>query len=155
MSILNPTRFHISFDLDDCLVCYDPAVPRDRRVPFFVRPWFREPLRAGTLSLMKQLATSGCDISIFTSSYRPQRYIRWWFGWHRVRLRLVINRPVYDEAVKPDANWQRPSKYTKPFGIDLHVDDSEGVKLEGEQHGFAVLVVHPEDTGWRSVFSTR
>ena len=27
-------------------------------------------------------------------------------------------------------------------------DDSEGVSLEGERHGFAVVVVSPEDVGW-------
>jgi hypothetical protein len=29
-----------------------------------------------------------------------------------------------------------PSKNPRAFGIDLHVDDSEGVKLEGKKYGF-------------------
>ena len=34
------------------------------------------------------------------------------------------------------------------FDIDLHVDDSEGVQIEGAQHGFRVIVVNPEDEHW-------
>jgi hypothetical protein len=41
-----------------------------------------------------------------------------------------------------------PSKYPPAFGIDLHVDDSEGVGLEGQRYGFAVVVVSPEDPDW-------
>ena len=41
-----------------------------------------------------------------------------------------------------------PSKYPPAFAIDLHVDDSEGVRLEGQRHGFAFVVVSPEDPDW-------
>jgi len=37
-----------------------------------------------------------------------------------------------------------------PFGIDLFVDDSDGVMLEGEMHGFGVIVVDPGDPCWAS-----
>jgi hypothetical protein len=30
----------------------------------------------------------------------------------------------------------------------LHVDDSEGVRMEGDEHGFRVVVVSPEDRYW-------
>ena len=42
----------------------------------------------------------------------------------------------------------RCTKHPPSFGIDLLVDDSEGVRLEGERHGFRVLVVRPEDERW-------
>lgn len=41
-----------------------------------------------------------------------------------------------------------PSKFPLAFGIDLHIDDSEGVRMEGEAHGFRVLVVRPDDERW-------
>ena len=41
-----------------------------------------------------------------------------------------------------------PSKYPPAFGIDLHVDDSEGVRMEGDEHGFRVVVVRPDDENW-------
>ena len=34
------------------------------------------------------------------------------------------------------------------FGIDLLIDDLEGVRIEGERHGFRVQVVAPEDAQW-------
>ncbi len=40
------------------------------------------------------------------------------------------------------------SKYPPAFGIDLLVDDSPGVAIEGQRHGFAVLVVEPTDSEW-------
>jgi hypothetical protein len=30
----------------------------------------------------------------------------------------------------------------------LHVDDSDGVRVEGERHAFQVVVVNPNDTSW-------
>ena len=42
----------------------------------------------------------------------------------------------------------RCTKYPPTFGIDLLIDDSEGVRIEGERHGFRVLVVKPEDEQW-------
>ena len=44
-----------------------------------------------------------------------------------------------------------PSKYPPAFGIDFHVDDSEGVKIEGEEHGFRVVIVRPDDEHWARV----
>ncbi len=41
-----------------------------------------------------------------------------------------------------------PSKYPPAFGIDLHIDDSEGVRMEGEMHGFQVVVIRPCDESW-------
>ncbi|NQD57776.1 hypothetical protein HP546_20795, partial [Pseudomonas sp. CM25] len=41
-----------------------------------------------------------------------------------------------------------PSKLPSAFDIDLHVDDSEGVRLEGVDHGFRVVVVCPKDENW-------
>lgn len=41
-----------------------------------------------------------------------------------------------------------PSKLPTAFDIDLHVDDSEGVQIEGYDHGFRVVVVRPDDEQW-------
>ena len=138
----------ISFDLDDCLICYDDAVPCEPDlVPRPLRPWFREPLRRGTRKLADELVRRGWDVWVFTTSYRSPRKVRWWFRFHGIRLAGVVNQAVYERAVSPDG-WQRPSKYPPAFNIDLHVDDSEGVRMEGERHGFDVVVVRPDDPGW-------
>jgi hypothetical protein len=40
------------------------------------------------------------------------------------------------------------TKHPPSFGIDLLIDDSEGVRIEGERHGFRMLMVAPEDAQW-------
>ncbi len=34
------------------------------------------------------------------------------------------------------------------FGIDLHIDDSEGVRLEAEKYGFRALIIGEYDRQW-------
>src|SRR6266540_1663491 len=46
------------------------------------------------------------------------------------------------------ADLRRCSKYPPAFGIDLLVDDSEGVWLEGQQFRFNVVHVLPSDVAW-------
>jgi hypothetical protein len=41
-----------------------------------------------------------------------------------------------------------PSKFPPAFNIQLHVDDSEGVAMEGRAHGFRVCVVSPHEAVW-------
>jgi hypothetical protein len=38
--------------------------------------------------------------------------------------------------------------YPPAFGIDLQVDDSDGVRMQGELHGFSVVVVRQDDRDW-------
>jgi len=49
----------------------------------------------------------------------------------------------------------RSTKYPPQFGIDLLVDESEGVRIEGERYGFAVLVVSPTDADWAAKVRAR
>jgi hypothetical protein len=143
----------ISFDLDDTLICYDPAVPCEKsRVPWVLRHWFNEPLRQGAAELMRELAARGCRICVYTTSYRSPRQVKWWLRFYGVKVETVINEQAYRKRV-PMSHFERlgkrrPSKYPPAFGIDVHVDDSEGVRIEGDEHGFAVVVVRPDDRAW-------
>ena len=67
-----------------------------------------------------------------------------------ITLDGVINQPVHSRAMRGQVG-KTPSKNPSAFGIDLHVDDSEGVRIEGEQHGFAVVVVSTDDDCWADV----
>lgn len=93
---------------------------------------------------MGELLRRRCQIWIYTTSYRSPRYLRSWFRCFGVPLSGVVNQARHDRVV----GRRGPSKYPPAFGIDLHVDDSEGVAWEGERHGFAVVVVSPEDLDW-------
>lgn len=135
----------ISFDIDDTLVC-GPSVPVEQVLSRWRRWRYREGLRHGTQALMRALVKRRCQIWVYTTSYRSASYLHGWFKSFGVALGGVVNQYKHDEVV----GRHGPSKYPPAFGIDLHVDDSEGVRLEGEQHGFAVVVVSPEDPDWTS-----
>lgn len=133
----------LSFDVDDTLVC-PPTVPTEQPVPRWRRWWYAEGLRLGTRSLMGQLLRRRCEIWIYTTSYRSPRYLRGWFRCFGVPVSGVVNQARHDRIVGRSG----PSKLPPAFGIDLHVDDSEGVALEGERYGFSVVVVSPDDPDW-------
>lgn len=133
----------ISFDIDDTLVCC-PPVPSEQVIPWWRRWRYPEPLRRGTRSLMEELLRRDCEVWVYTTSHRPPRYLRGWFRSFGVRLGGVVNQDRHERVV----GRQGPSKYPPAFGIDLHVDDSEGVGEEGRRHRFAVVVVSPGDPDW-------
>jgi hypothetical protein len=146
----------ISFDLDDTLICYHPHVPCEPRLRL---PWrwlvHDEPLRAGARALMQTLRQRGCELWIYTTSYRDPTTVRWWLWLHGIAVARVINQDLHDRHLRRSERDRPPSKNPRAFGIDLHVDDSEGVRMEGARYGFAVVVVRPEDVDWtRKVLDT-
>lgn len=138
----------VSFDLDDTLICYQDEVPSESaRLPL-LRFWLNEPLRLGTRDLIAELKRHGCDVWICTSSCRSPLLVRLWLAIHGVAIGRVITQDVYAAHLRRFPDDRPPSKNPRAFGIDLHIDDSEGVKLEGKRHGFDVLVVTPDDAEW-------
>ena len=93
---------------------------------------------------MTALMRRGCKIWVYTSSSRSPRRLQSWFAGFGIPLEGVVNLDRHERAV----GLRGPSKFPPAFGIDLHVDDSSGVALEGADHQFAVLVVSPEDSEW-------
>src|SRR5262245_53680998 len=130
----------ISFDLDDTLICYQADVPREPALGFFARLLVHdEPLRQGSRDLMRELRRLGCDVWIYTTSYRNPRSVAWWLRLHGIRVGGVINQEEHQRHNRPGPNYYPPSKNPPCFGIDLHVDDSEGVRMEGKKYGFDVV----------------
>lgn len=140
---------HVSFDIDDTLICCQPgAVHEPNRVPRFLRPWFNEPLRLGAVALMHELTRQGHVLSVYTTSYRSPNYLRLWLRCYGIRVSEVVNQRRHEQVVKPESFRRWPSKYPPAFGIDVHVDDSEGVGMEGREHGFRTVVVSVNDPDW-------
>lgn len=133
----------ISFDVDDTLVC-GPEFPSERLGSWWRRWLYNEPIRSGTQALMLELAARRHELWIYTTSFRSPRYLHTWFAGFGVKLSGVVNQARHDRTV----GRRGPSKYPPAFGIELHVDDSEGVAEEGRRHGFAVIVVAPGDVQW-------
>lgn len=136
----------VSFDIDDTLVCRTAPVPSEPS-------WFAwlisgEKLRLGTRSLLRQLRGRGCEIWIYTSSCRSPFMLRLWLLAHGIRVDGIVNEERHRRQLQGRLFARVPSKYPPAFSIDLHVDDSEGVRIEGERQGFRVIVVSPDDADW-------
>jgi hypothetical protein len=138
----------ISFDLDDTLICSQPDVPREPALPWWLR-WLTsgEPLRHGARALLRELRAAGWEVWIYTTSFRDPHSVWLWLACHGVWVGRVINQTVHDQHLRR-SGYHPPSKHPGVFGIHLHVDDSEGVRMEGQTHGFEVLVVSPTDLDW-------
>lgn len=76
--------------------------------------------------------------------FARRAYLAGWFAAFGMRLSGVVNQDRHDREV----GRRGPSKYPPAFGIELHVDDSQGVAEEGRRHGFEVIVVAPGDIRW-------
>jgi len=139
----------ISFDLDDTLICYHADVPQEPRLNWFLRLLVDdEPLRLGTPALMHQLRGRGWELWLYTTSNRRPAVVSRWLRWHGVRIDGMINQDEHDRHLRRSPQDRPPSKNPAAFGIDLHVDDSDGVRMEGERHGFQVVVVTPAERDW-------
>jgi hypothetical protein len=139
----------VSFDLDDTLICRQAYVPCEpNRVPFFLKIWLKEPLRLGTCKLIQQLKQHKCEIWIYTTSYRSVFMIRLWLLCYGIHINSIINQKIHEKYFKRNSQYKSPSKNPKAFGIDIHIDDSEGVQQEGKMYGFDVIVISPDNLNW-------
>src|SRR5262245_1212584 len=140
----------ISFDLDDTLICYQGSVPYETPLRWPASWLVRdEPLRAGARSLVGELWRRGWEVWVYTTSLRDPLSVRIWLWLHGVRVARVINQDVHDAHFRRHPTHRHvPSKNPAAFGIALHVDDSDGVRMEGDLHGFRVVVLDPNDLDW-------
>jgi hypothetical protein len=139
----------ISFDVDDTLACQPHhSAAEHSRLPAVVHRWLGEPLRTGTRRLTRELRRQGCSVWVYTSSGRTPSYIRRWLMLYGIHVDGIVNSVRHSHALNVHGFSNSPSKFPPAFGIDLHVDDSEGVKIEGHEHGFRVVVVRPDDEHW-------
>ncbi|ROU06171.1 hypothetical protein [Lysobacter enzymogenes] len=136
----------IAFDIDGTLTPLGagqfPAAP----LPFPLRLLWREPLREGAAALMRELQADGHEVWVYTSSLRSPAYLRLWLRCAGVRLAGVVNGDAHAQALRGRA--VAPSKFPPAFGIDVLVDDAAGVAMEGEAHGFQVVLLDPADRAW-------
>lgn len=139
----------ISFDLDNTLICFGESAGYEPRLPWYLRIVAgNEPLRLGASELAKRLRESGWELWIYTTSLRDPAAVKRWLRCHGIEVAGVINQDVHDRRLKRTRDCRPPSKNPAAFDIALHVDDSEGVRMEGDQYGFEVVVVAPDDAEW-------
>lgn len=135
----------ISFDLDDTLIPGIKTFPTESRT-LWHKIFSREKLRSGTIKLMKALQEKDHSIYIYTTSYRSPLYIRRLFLSYGIRVNKIINKRIHDETLRERAGII--SKYPPAFAIDIHIDDSPGVAMEGERYHFKTIIIEENNAGW-------
>ena len=58
----------------------------------------------------------------------------------------VINQNIHNTILKQQAG--NYSKYPPAFNIDIHIDDAQGVAIEGQRYHFKTIIVQASDAGW-------
>ena len=116
------------------------------RLDFLRRFLGIEPVRKGFIELFQTLKKHKHKIWIYTASNRSISYIRSVFWMYGLHIEGVVNYDRHHRKM-----LQSPIsavKYPPAFGIDYLIDDSEGIKMEGEMFNYKVIIVNPSDLDW-------
>lgn len=136
----------IAFDLDGTLIPAPGSPMRTEHCSRLARFISSEQMRESAPMLLNELRRQGHEVWLYTSSLRSPARLRFWFASFGVRLDGIVNLARHTSVM--EGNAITCSKYPPVFGIELLVDDADGVRLEGERHGFSVLCVREDDPSW-------
>jgi len=135
----------ISFDIDNTLVPYSDEFQVEHKRSI-LNLLIKEKLRVGTKKLFNKLEDEKHEIWIYTTSFRPIWKLKLLFAKYGLYPKGFINQVINLKKLKQYNS--NSSKNPKLFNLDLHIDDSEGVKIEGERLGFETVVVSPTNCDW-------
>jgi hypothetical protein len=135
----------ISFDLDDTLIPGTKTFETEDQ-NLLQKLTGIEKIRKGTIQLFKELRTRGHGIYIYTTSFRPTLKAKLTFLSYGIPVDKVINQQCHDRELKE--NRTKCSKFPPAFGIDIHVDDSQGLKIEGAKFNFRTIILDEKDPAW-------
>src|SRR5687768_9964019 len=133
----------IAFDLDGTLIPWPESPMNTERLGPLARVVSRENIRKDTPALLKELRRHGHEVWIYTTSLRNPFRLRLWFASFGVVLDGIVNQERHTSVMTNEP--VACSKYPPIFGIELLIDDAEGVRLEGERFGFSVLRIAEDD----------
>ena len=141
----------VSFDLDDTLIFKTVQGRTDASLPALKRSYSEERLREGTRGLMHALAKRGCEIWIYSNSFRGKKELFQWFENCGLPVREIVNQQMHDlKRTEMGSQSLRPAKFPPWFEIDVHIDDSAELEEDARSHGFKVIRVAPDDVNWVS-----
>jgi hypothetical protein len=72
--------------------------------------------------------------------------IRLTFYSYGIPVDTAINQQRHDKQLKE--NKTQISKFPPAFNIDVHVDDSPGLRIEGERFSFKTIIIDENDKNW-------
>lgn len=135
----------VSFDLDDTLIPGIKKFETEKR-SIIQKLCGIEKIRLGTIELMKSLKLQGHQIYVYTTSLRPASRIWSTFYTYGIRLDKVINQKKHEAVLKAQSKLY--SKYPPAFNIDIHIDDSKGVEIEGNSFNFKTIIISEGNLIW-------
>ena len=134
----------ISFDLDDTLIS-KTKFPLEKET-IWNRVFGVERIRLGTVNLFKELQSEKHQIFIYTTSFRSEIKIRIMFFTYGISVANIINQKKHIKVI--GLKSKNISKLPSKFGIDIHVDDSKGVEMEGAKYGFKTIIISESEKNW-------
>ncbi|TFF29748.1 hypothetical protein [Mucilaginibacter psychrotolerans] len=138
----------ISFDLDDTIIPGSKKFEVEQQT-LLQRLLGMEPIRKGTVMLFKTLKQRGYTVGVYTTSHRSYSHIKLLFLLNGFPVDFVINQKQH--SLKLSGSGIHCSKYPLAFNIDLHIDDSRGVEVEGQRYGFKTLIIEDQQLDWVSL----
>ncbi len=148
-------KMRVSFDLDEVLFVSPATHKTEPPPPFPLDRIFRERLRLGTPDLINRLQQMGCEVWVYTSSYRTERYIRRLFRCYGVRFDGIVNAQRHLLEVQRDNRTVLPQKLPNRYRISLHIDDEEVVCSSAGQYGFRAYRLDAQDDDWEEKIISR
>ena len=142
----------ISFDIDNTLIPYSNEFEVEEKT-LLSKLLRAEPIRKGTIHLFKELKNRGHIIWIYTTSFRSSINLKKTFKSYGLNPSKIINETINQKQLKK--NNCTASKNPNLFGIDIHIDDSMGVEIEGKKHNFTTIIIDVNDTEWVNTIKNR
>jgi len=135
----------ISFDLDNTLIPYSDEFEVEDTT-LLSRLFKAESIRKGTIQLFEELTSRGHTIWVYTTSFRSQFKMKKTFRAYGLNPSKFINEKINQRVLKK--HQCSASKNARLFGIDVHIDDLEGVGMEGKKYGFETIILDTNDKDW-------
>ncbi len=136
----------ISFDLDDTLIPGNKFLFSTENRNLIQKILKIEKIRKGSKRVFKDLKKQGHEIGIYTTSFRPKFKILFQLLTYGIRPDFIINEN--ENRIELKRKNINSSKYPPAFEIDIHIDDSKGVEIEGQKLNFKTIIIKKSDNNW-------
>lgn len=136
---------NISFDLDSTLIPNGNEFETEE-ISWIAKFFGIEQIRKGARKLISDLQNEGYNIHIYTTSFRTKNKIRLTLFYYGIKVNRIVNQNENQKKLK--LLNVTASKYPIAFNFDIHIDDSEGVRMEGNKYNFRVIVIEPSEVNW-------
>ena len=139
----------VSFDLDEVLFVSPKTHETEPELRFPLNRIYPERLRKGTPELIWELQMMGCEVWVYTSSFRSERYIRSLFRHYGIKFNGIVNGDRHLKEVQRNNTTILPQKMPNHYHISLHIDDEAVICSLGRQYGFQTYQLDAPDDQWK------